>query len=224
VFLVGDAADAWPPTGGLGANTGIQDAHNLAWKLAAVVKGTAGAALLDTHDQERRPIGLLIMGQAMARFASRMAPGQARRCSTTAPSPSATSTALGHAGRHRPRPAAAAPGPPDRPARLPRPHLQVTVDHRQISTLDLYGRGFCAPGRRRRGRVDGGRGQPPGAGGRLPLRGGAHPRRRGGRPRHRVRGALLVRPDGFVAWRSIGRPPTTTELGGVLRAMLSTPS
>jgi FAD binding domain len=75
VFLVGDAAHTWPPTGGQGANTGIQDAHNLAWKLAAVLKGTAGAGLLDTYGQERRRTGLLTMGAAMARFATRMTPG-----------------------------------------------------------------------------------------------------------------------------------------------------
>ena len=61
---------AWAPT------PGIQDAHNLAWKLAAVVKGTAGAGLLDTYDQERRPTGLHTMGHAMARFGTRVAAGQ----------------------------------------------------------------------------------------------------------------------------------------------------
>lgn len=57
VFLIGDAAHRFPPTGGYGMNTGIQDAHNLAWKLAMVVKKEAGPALLDTYDGERRPIG-----------------------------------------------------------------------------------------------------------------------------------------------------------------------
>jgi len=54
VFLVGDAAARLSPTGGLGLNTGLQSAHNLAWKLAAVIKGEAGADLLDTYQQERR--------------------------------------------------------------------------------------------------------------------------------------------------------------------------
>ncbi|WP_175545057.1 FAD-dependent monooxygenase [Variovorax sp. OV329] len=57
VFLAGDAAHRFPPTGGFGMNTGIQDAHNLAWKLALVLKGHAGASLLESYDSERRPIG-----------------------------------------------------------------------------------------------------------------------------------------------------------------------
>ena len=54
IFLVGDAAARLSPTGGLGLNTGLQSAHNLAWKLAAVVKGEAGSSLLDTYQEERR--------------------------------------------------------------------------------------------------------------------------------------------------------------------------
>ncbi|MGH7790467.1 MAG: FAD-dependent monooxygenase, partial [Candidatus Binatia bacterium] len=57
IFLVGDAAHRFPPTGGLGLNTGVQDAHNLAWKLAAVLAGTAPPALLDSYERERRPVG-----------------------------------------------------------------------------------------------------------------------------------------------------------------------
>jgi hypothetical protein len=57
VFLVGDAAHQLPPTGGFGMNTGIQTAHNLVWKLALVLSGAAGPSLLDTFDQERRPVG-----------------------------------------------------------------------------------------------------------------------------------------------------------------------
>ncbi|WP_226640365.1 FAD-dependent oxidoreductase [Bacillus tropicus] len=53
VFLVGDSAHIMPPTGGFGSNTGIQDAHNLAWKLGAVIKGKAKPKLLETYHEER---------------------------------------------------------------------------------------------------------------------------------------------------------------------------
>lgn len=67
VFLAGDAAHTLPPTrGGYGANTGIHDAHNLAWKLKAVRDG-ADAALLETYDAERRPIAWTRLEQTFAR-------------------------------------------------------------------------------------------------------------------------------------------------------------
>lgn len=53
---IGDAAHRHPPTTGPGLNSGIQDAHNLAWKLAALVRGQAGDRLLDSYEQERRPV------------------------------------------------------------------------------------------------------------------------------------------------------------------------
>lgn len=56
VFLVGDAAHRFPPTGGFGLNSGVQDAHNLAWKLAAVMQAKASDRLLDTYQAERRPV------------------------------------------------------------------------------------------------------------------------------------------------------------------------
>ncbi|WP_161956860.1 FAD-dependent monooxygenase [Sphingosinithalassobacter portus] len=55
-FLVGDSAHRFPPTGGLGLNTGVQDAHNLAWKLAFVLQGKAPAALLESYAEERMPV------------------------------------------------------------------------------------------------------------------------------------------------------------------------
>ena len=58
ILLVGDAAHRFPPTGGLGLNTGVADAHNLAWKLASVVHGSTTPELVDTYETERRPVAL----------------------------------------------------------------------------------------------------------------------------------------------------------------------
>jgi FAD binding domain len=116
VFLVGDAAHTWPPTGSLGANTGIQDTHNLAWKLAAVGNGTAGPGLLDTYDAERRPTGLLTMGQALARLSTRMAPGHGPEVlddgAVTMGYQYRSSAILGADGDPRPLPPAALTGQP----------------------------------------------------------------------------------------------------------------
>lgn len=65
VFLAGDAAHRHPPAGGLGTNTSVQDAFNLAWKLAAVLSGTAGEPLLDTYHAERRPVGAHVVQRAI---------------------------------------------------------------------------------------------------------------------------------------------------------------
>jgi 2,4-dichlorophenol 6-monooxygenase len=65
IFLAGDAAHRFPPSGGLGLNTGVQDAHNLAWKLAAVLKGHADAALLETYQSERQPIAQVNCEQSL---------------------------------------------------------------------------------------------------------------------------------------------------------------
>ncbi|HSD73135.1 MAG TPA: FAD-dependent monooxygenase [Steroidobacteraceae bacterium] len=74
VFIAGDAAHVMPPTGGWGGNAGIQDAHNLAWKLALVVKGVAGPELLSTYEDERRPIDELTVEQAYTRYVLRTDP------------------------------------------------------------------------------------------------------------------------------------------------------
>ena len=65
-FLAGDAAHIHPPTGGQGMNTGIQDAYNLAWKMALVLKGEALPKLLDTYDEERRPVGADVVSRTRA--------------------------------------------------------------------------------------------------------------------------------------------------------------
>ena len=58
IFLVGDAAHRFPPTGGLGLNTGVQDIHALAWRLAAIQKGWAESTLLESYETERLPVAL----------------------------------------------------------------------------------------------------------------------------------------------------------------------
>jgi len=68
VFVAGDAAHRHPPTTGLGLNTGIQDAHNLAWKLALVTRYGAADRLLDSYEAERRPIGAFNVEWALNAF------------------------------------------------------------------------------------------------------------------------------------------------------------
>jgi 2-polyprenyl-6-methoxyphenol hydroxylase-like FAD-dependent oxidoreductase len=65
VFVAGDAAHIHPPTGAQGMNTGIQDAHNLAWKLALAATGLAAPGLLDSYDAERRPVGEEVVGRTV---------------------------------------------------------------------------------------------------------------------------------------------------------------
>ncbi|CAN1295272.1 Putative polyketide hydroxylase [Linum perenne] len=73
VILAGDAAHRFPPAGGFGMNTGIQDAHNLAWKIAAVVKGISPSPLLRTYETERRPIALFNTELSVQNFRAAMA-------------------------------------------------------------------------------------------------------------------------------------------------------
>ncbi|MFD7735404.1 FAD-dependent monooxygenase [Kitasatospora phosalacinea] len=65
LFLAGDAAHIHPPTGAQGMNTGIQDAHNLAWKLALAVRGLAADTLLDSYHAERHPVGEEVVGRTV---------------------------------------------------------------------------------------------------------------------------------------------------------------
>jgi putative polyketide hydroxylase len=147
IFLAGDAAHQLPPNrGGYGANTGIEDAHNLAWKLAAVLRSEAAPALLDTYDAERRPIAWLRHEQIFARAdyqAYRDGPGadidviddiamelgQLYRSSAVL----GASDALPPAQR------------PDQWAGQPgtrAPHLALRGTDGQASTLDLFQRGW----------------------------------------------------------------------------------
>lgn len=75
VFLAGDSAHEMSPTGAFGSNTGIQDAHNLAWKLAAVLGGWAGPGLLESYDLERRPVAEATSARASSRSVEHSHPG-----------------------------------------------------------------------------------------------------------------------------------------------------
>lgn len=76
-FLLGDAAHRFPPTGGFGMNTGVQDAHDLAWKLAGVLQGWASDALLDTYETERRPVAQFNADQSFKNMRDMPSPGTA---------------------------------------------------------------------------------------------------------------------------------------------------
>src|SRR5271154_3643558 len=82
VFLAGDAAHTMPPTGGLGGQTAIQDAADLAWKIAAVRSGQAGPALLDTYAAERHPVAELTVARQTANYFERMRPDRADPAAT----------------------------------------------------------------------------------------------------------------------------------------------
>ena len=223
VFLAGDAAHHMPPTGGFGMNTGIQDVHNLAWKLAGVLDGWAAPALLNTYDQERRPVGRVITEQSLINSASmgRLSPsgqpatggfarpeylneqgmifGAAYDSDAVIPDGTALPPVANPVTDYVP---VARPG-----SRAP--HVWLDRDGERISTLDLFGPGFtllagCA-GRRWVGAAD----DLARASG-VPLR--ADEIAPAGRLRdpdgawHKTYeveddGAVLIRPDGHVAWR-----------------------
>jgi 2-polyprenyl-6-methoxyphenol hydroxylase-like FAD-dependent oxidoreductase len=226
IFLAGDAAHVMPPSGGFGGNTGVQDAHNIAWKLAMVLKGRTGPDLLATYDVERRPAAAFTVEQAYSRYVMRSAPylksenmqaiendlniefgyvydsrAMVREGNGAPSSPSVAAPGAAPANEN-PRDSKGRPG-------TRAPHLWLQRDGREISTLDLFGRNFtllagpegepwCPSARdasRKLGiaidihRVDAGEIIDPA--GAFP---GAHGISRSG--------AVLVRPDGFVAWRA----------------------
>ncbi|GAB3427986.1 FAD-dependent monooxygenase [Flindersiella endophytica] len=148
VFLAGDAAHTLPPSrGGYGANVGIEDAHNLAWKLAAVLSGESSAELLETYEAERRPVAWLCHQQIFAR-ADGHDPARKEADLETIIDDRAMafgilyrSAAVLGAGDDLP-PAAR----PDEWAGQPgtrAPHLWLTrADGERLSTLDLFQRGW----------------------------------------------------------------------------------
>ncbi|MFJ8793276.1 FAD-dependent oxidoreductase [Streptomyces sp. NPDC102462] len=248
VLLAGDSAHEMSPTGAFGCNTGVQDAHNLAWKLAAVLDGWAGPGLLETYETERRPVALATSARASARSVEHSHPG-------FVPAPGVGGGRRGGIlnvvlGYHYPQGAVvgADPEQPVVPEELRlagqpgsrAPHLWLRRDGERVSTIDLYERSMVlltdAPddagwhtAARRIAEQDGVRLDAyrigPGADADLTYdtEGATGPvdwtRLHG----TTADGAVLVRPDGFVAWRSscaVADPEA--ELRGVLGEVLRT--
>ena len=227
VFLAGDSAHLMPPNGGYGGNTGIHDGHNLAWKLALVLKGVAGPELLDTYDVERRPAAAFTVEQAYTRYVTRTAPflgkqdfqpladdfdielGYLYRSKAIAPR-SGDEAAAGvtheHPSQSQGRPGSRAP------------HVWMDRDGERMSTLDLLRGAFVLlAGREGQTWIDAARSAAskfPG----LPLEthvAEGHVTSAFGLS---ASGASLVRPDGFIAWRS---PATGADAAGELRRTLA---
>ncbi|WP_225780940.1 FAD-dependent monooxygenase [Xenophilus sp. Marseille-Q4582] len=149
VFIAGDAAHTMTPTGGFGGNTGIQDAHNLAWKLAFVHRGLADPSLLDTYEAERQPVGELAIEQAYNRYVLRSDPDLG-----TDGMQAAVPDMHIEFNRYRSHAVRAEAdyvddGKPDIDPRgsfgLPgtrAPHMELLQGQQVISTLDLLGRDF----------------------------------------------------------------------------------
>jgi 2-polyprenyl-6-methoxyphenol hydroxylase-like FAD-dependent oxidoreductase len=216
VFIVGDAAHNMPPTGGFGGNTGIQDGHNLAWKLALVLEGVAGPDLLATYEAERRAVAEFTVEQAYTRYVLRLAPELGKE--NLQPIVPEATVELGYRYRSSavlleangddslvedPLTPSARPG-------TRAPHLVVMRGGISISVLDLLGRNFVLlAGRNGQGWCDAATavaaqlgvtvdpfrvGSDGDLGDDLGLFEGLYGTG--------VAGAALIRPDGFVAWRT----------------------
>ncbi|WP_367135495.1 aklavinone 12-hydroxylase RdmE [Saccharothrix sp. HUAS TT1] len=202
VFLVGDAAKVTPPTGGLGGNTAIGDGFDIAWKLAAVLRGEAGEGLLDSYEAERRPYAQLVVDGSYANYVQRFAPQPAGPDVPAEVDPFRLT--LGYRCRSGavlvedddPAPMEDPAEPSGRPG-FRAPHVVVEHDGALKSTLDLF-TGWTlvtldpawaadVPGLEVPALAD--------PTGELAERYGI------GR-----RGAALVRPDGVIAWRATAPP------------------
>jgi putative polyketide hydroxylase len=225
IFIAGDAAHLMPPNGGFGGNTGIHDAHNLAWKLAAVLKGHAPPRLLDTYASERKPVARFTVEQAFSRYVARTAPWL-HESQHPEPLVGDLNIELGYLygsslGTHAdPRTTRGAVG-----SRLP--HVWLARGDERVSTIDLTGNYLLLAGS-------------DGASWIAAARSAADRIRGLQLDAHRVgadlqdpssqfleavglppQGALLVRPDGFVAWRAAeSHPQPEAALHEALRRSL----
>jgi 2-polyprenyl-6-methoxyphenol hydroxylase-like FAD-dependent oxidoreductase len=223
VFLAGDAAHQLPPNrGGYGANTGIEDAHNLAWKLAAVLEGVSAPGLLATYDAERRPIAQLRHDQIFARDDYKADAG-AR--AAAAPPIDDQAMEFGQLLRSAAVLGADASLPP---ARRPdewagqpgtrAPHVWVTRAGERLSTLDLFQRGWVLlAGDTRWASAATRAGGATGVALDCVLDGidvqAEAPASLAAALGWRAGGATLVRPDGVIAWRTTELP---TDPAGAL--------
>jgi hypothetical protein len=223
IFLAGDAAHEMPPTGGFGFNTGVQDVHNLAWKLAAVLHGVASPSLLETYHDERAPVGHAITEQSLANATSMGRLEQTKKNASARPEylneqgmifgAKYTSRAVVPDGTDAVKVANAVTdyAPSARPGGRA-PHVWFERDGERISTIDVVGKGFAL--------LTGSRGEAWQAAAsacagetRMPLKSAAV-------AGHEFNaayeidddGAVLVRPDGYVAWRirTATRDPSST--------------
>jgi putative polyketide hydroxylase len=220
VFLVGDAAHETTPSGGFGMNLGVQDAQNLAWKIASVLHGDADPSLLDSYEAERRPHALEVVHATLLNMQS--FDRSKRQAEARLPRKEFLNERGLIFGARYQSPAVVPDGstPPQvsdpvteyAPSAHPgcrAPHVWLENNGVRISTIDLLGRGFVL----------------------LAAPGGAFWRSAAGQrrlPRIDVRivgedlvdaensfmaaygvgegGAVLVRPDGYVGWRVASKP------------------
>jgi 2-polyprenyl-6-methoxyphenol hydroxylase-like FAD-dependent oxidoreductase len=228
ILLAGDAAHAIPPAGGMGMNTGVADVHNLCWKLAGVLRGWAGAGLLETYEPERGPVALRTLHQAVANTQVMMQAQERRQEQRQAGGAAADRVELPWSERYfaqlglvlgvtyrsgavladgsaPPEPSGADYVPTAEPGRR-MPHLWLTPDR---STLDAFGEWFTLltpdpTGWKQR------------VTGPWPLRVEMLPDEHSAECGLGADGAVLVRPDGHVSARWRDRPAGDSALHDAL--------
>jgi putative polyketide hydroxylase len=221
VFLAGDAAHALPPTrGGYGANTGIEDAHNLAWKLAAVLSGKSTPELLATYSAERQPIGWLRLQQTFAR------PDYAADSRGIADGVKILDEMAMELGQLYRSSAVIGAGEDLPPARKPdewagqpgtrAQHLWITKDGERISTLDILQKHWTVLSEDERWKVAAGEARIRLAVNVEGIRVGedvkfSYPHAFESAFGVGSLGASLVRPDGYIAWRTREMPPNPSQ-------------
>jgi 2-polyprenyl-6-methoxyphenol hydroxylase-like FAD-dependent oxidoreductase len=237
VFLAGDAAHAHPPNGGLGMNTGIQDAFDLGWKLAAVLEGWGGGGLLESYDYERRPASARAAEVSLKNYRRLVSADQRKEINAPTAEGDAARHAIGrqlceenerswnpvgvHLGYiYNPSPIVEPDGtrkPHDdtygyQPTTFPgarAPHIWLSLGR---SILDLFGDGFVLL---KFADVPTAAIEQAAAKRGLPLK--VHRIDQPDAARLYERALVMVRPDGHVAWRGDEAPPDALALIDTVR-------